>query len=309
MRIAVCIASYRRPAMLGALLDSLARLELAAEDRAATMVIVVDNDAAGSALPVVDARRPTHPFPLHVAVEPTRNVAVARNRCIALALEHGADQVAFVDDDEQVSPRWLAALLHTRSTHDADVVSGPVLNAYEPGTPRWMIEGELPVRARMPTGTRRDVAESGNVLISRALLERMPERFDARFGLTGGSDSHFFLRARQAGAQIVWADDAIVHETVPASRASVRWLLARAFRVGNAGVLVARAALPVGRWLPRRAAAACYRLARGAVLLPLALVRGRAATVAALQDVCLGAGALAALTGFRYVEYRRLHGA
>ena len=37
-------------------------------------------------------------------------------------------------------------------------------------------------------------------------------------GLNGGDDTHFFTRAQMQGLSIVWADDAVVHETVPASR-------------------------------------------------------------------------------------------
>lgn len=309
MKVAVCIATYRRPVMLDALLDSLEALRFDAEARPDVLVVVVDNEDAASSREVVARRMESFPFPIRWAVEPRRNIALARNRCIQVALGNGADFVAFVDDDEQVAPDWLAALLRVRAASGADVVGGPVLNAYGRNTPPWIVAGSLPARTRMPTGTRIATAETANVLIAARLLQAMRQHFDPRFGVTGGSDSHFFLRASQAGAHMVWADEAVVHETVPDSRATGAWLLRRAFRVGNAGVHVASAALPVWRWLPRRLAAAAYRVARGLVQLPAAPFRGRAAVVGALQDLCLGAGAVAAVLGFRYVEYRRSHGA
>lgn len=307
MKIAVCVATYLRPVMLSNLLRSLADLVLETP-APEVVVVVVDNDASGSAELVVQARRPAFPWPLLFAVERTRNIALARNRGVALALAAGADWIAFVDDDEEVSPRWLAELLRVQSAHAADVVAGPVVNVYPPDTPRWVIAGGLPRHVRRPTGATSPGAETANALVSRRVLASIDGPFDPRFGRSGGSDSHFFLRARLAGARIVWADEAVVHETIPVSRATPGWFLRRAFRVGNAGVRVARAVLPVRGWLPRRLAAACYRIALGTVQLFPAVLRGRGAVVRALQDVCLGLGAIAGMTGYHYIEYNQPHG-
>jgi hypothetical protein len=43
-------------------------------------------------------------------------------------------------------------------------------------------------------------------------------------------------------------------------------------------------------------------------LLPGTLLRGRRGAVRALWSVCFGLGCWAALTGYRYVEYRQVHG-
>jgi succinoglycan biosynthesis protein ExoM len=308
MKVAVCVATYRRSGMLTDLLRSLAALELGTP-APGVVVVVVDNDTRGDAERVLHACRSALPWRIVSAVEPIRNIALARNRGVALALAEGADWVAFVDDDETVSPRWLAELLRVQAESGADVVAGPVVNVYPAGAPAWIVASGLPARLRLPPGATSTVAETSNALVSSAVLGSVSGPFDQSLGLSGGSDSLFFLRARLAGARIAWASEALVHETIPASRATAGWLMRRAFRAGNGGVFVARAALPLRSWLPRRAAAACYRLLRGTVRLLPALGRGRAALLCALQDICIGAGAVGAMAGFRYVEYKRSHGA
>jgi glycosyltransferase involved in cell wall biosynthesis len=305
-KVAICIPTYRRPALLSALLESLARLELS-EPAPDVLVVVVENQPEGY-VPRIVAEHAGLPWPVITGMEPTRNIALARNKCIALALDHGADWVAFVDDDEQVTPRWLEELLRVQRAFDADVVGGTVINSYHEAVPRWIADGQLPRRRHHPTGTDVGIGETSNVLISRRVLELVPGRFDVRFGRSGGSDTHFFLRARSAGARIVWADDAIVHETFASSRTTLRWLLRRAFRTGNATVWIARALYPAHRWLPRRLAAACYRLSMGLLVIVPAMIQGRSAIAGALEHLFIAFGTIAGLAGYHFIEYEQSHG-
>ena len=308
MKTAVCVATYLRPVMLRELLASLAAITVRPEWRD-IIVVVVDNDASGSARHFVEGLRSSFPWQLQYAVEPVRNIALARNRAVAIALDQGADYLAFIDDDEQVATTWLESLLQVAATHGADVVGGPVENVYEAGTPQWIVDHKLPTRDPIATGLTSAVPATSNVLVARRVFMLVRGYFDERFGRTGGSDSHFFLRARMAGATIAWAADAVVHETLPPSRTTVGWLLRRSYRVGNTAVFVAAAEQPIHRWLPRRIAAAFYRGGRGLIMMVPAVARGRAAVIMALQDLCLAGGALAGLAGHHYKEYDETHGA
>jgi len=53
---------------------------------------------------------------------------------------------------------------------------------------------------------------------------------------------------------------------------------------------------------------ATVRLLHGVVLVPVGIVRGRAALVDALQRVWFGAGQVSGLFGRRFDEYRVIHG-
>ncbi|NDU79619.1 glycosyltransferase, partial [Actinomadura sp. DSM 109109] len=135
---------FRRP-FLAETLRSIANIEARGRE---VRVIVADNDAVPSAQPMVELMGRRMPFPLLYLHAPMSNISVARNACLDTAT---ADFVAFVDDDETVSPTWLAELTRAAITTDADVVLGPVQALYDPGAPRWLAAGDFhstaPVRS------------------------------------------------------------------------------------------------------------------------------------------------------------------
>ena len=57
--------------------------------------------------------------------------------------------------------------------------------------------------------------------------------FDDRFGLSGGSDTLFTRQLVASGARMVWCDEAVVTDVVPAARATRDWVLRRRLRFGN----------------------------------------------------------------------------
>ncbi|HEU4557068.1 MAG TPA: glycosyltransferase [Longimicrobium sp.] len=304
VRVAVCVATFCRPGQLAALLESLAAQALPADTEA--WLCVVDNDRQESARAVVDAARPRLPFAVDYEVEPERNISLARNRGVARALERGADCVAFIDDDEVARPDWLAALLAARARFGADAVAGAVVPRTGPGTPPWVGRSRLFAQVQPAAGTPLPTAATSNALVSRRLLEAVPGPFDPVFGLSGSGDSLFFTRAVRQGARLVAAPGAVVDEVVPPSRARVRWVLRRGFRVGNGAVWLERTLPPENRRLGWRIVAASARLVGSASVLPVAALMGRAAALRALWGVCYGAGCLAALAGYRYSEYAAL---
>ena len=303
LKIAVTVATYRRTAMLRDLLDGLAALVI--PQGVAASLVIVDNDAAGSARAVIEGVRATHPLPIHYAIEPERNIALARNRGVAMALAAGAGFVAFIDDDEVPDRHWLEQLFRTIETTGAGVATGPVLARLAAEvTAQWARDFDPFTRHRhIASGTEVPTAETANALVACSLFRELDPPFDPAFGRAGGSDSLFFLRARRAGARIVWADEAIVRETIPPSRASIRWLTQRGFRVGNCGVYVERAALPLLVWAPVRLGRTAAHFAAGLAFLLVAPLAGRRAAFGALRHLSLASGALSALFGFRYFEY------
>jgi hypothetical protein len=89
---------------------------------------------------------------------------------------------------------------------------------------------------------------------------------------------------------------------------SVRWLLARGFRVGCSTARIERQRVPRARSLAWLLANGCWCIAKGALLLAPTALRGRAAALGALRLVWYGAGRLHGLGGFSYEEYRTIHG-
>jgi cellulose synthase/poly-beta-1,6-N-acetylglucosamine synthase-like glycosyltransferase len=235
--LAICIPSYRRPTGLFALLGALDALRFETPPPE-IRVIVVDNDPDGSAQRVAEASRDRIRFPIQYTHEHRVGIPYARNAAIAAA--QGCDWVAFIDDDERPAPDWLEELLRVQRATGADVVTGPSLPRFTAAPPSWVVESRAFEPVRHATGTRLSTAFTNNLLARVEMLRSLGRLFDERFRLGVGEDDELFRRVVAAGGSILWADDAIVYEEVPPARATLRWILARGFRVGAASALSRR---------------------------------------------------------------------
>ena len=298
LTVDICVATFRRPALLLELLRSLERQRIPSDISA--RIIVVDNDSEGPGRGAVDAIGDAGPLPIQYACEPRRGIVFARNRCLALANAHW---VAFIDDDETAVEDWLERLLDTASRFQADIVVGPVLARLPADAPRWIARGNLFARKRYPTG--RKMAEgggTGNVLISGALLKRAGRGFDHAHNLTGGEDSEFFAYLQSIGARKVFCNEAEATEAVPPERATLRWLLRRSFRGGQdwARVRLPRQSFPARiAWFVQYLVFLGIAAIGAVILLPL----GRHRSARALMRASSYCGQLSAPLGRWYEEY------
>ena len=304
VKVDVCIASYRRPRGLQRLLGGLGQLCVGPD--VDLRIVVVDNDPEETAREVCEAACDWLCHPLVYRTEKRRGIPQARNAALGVALGR-ADFVAFIDDDEVPAPDWLAELLRVQRIYAADAVRGPVLPVFESPAPAWL--EPFFDRPRYATGQQLKTAYTHNVLVSTRALASLDRLFDERLGLTGSDDAELFQRFSLRGYRIVWADDAPVQEFIPSSRVRLPWLLQRAFRIGTGSAFIDRQCVEPApkRW--RTAFHACRCLFRGAAMQLRFFWGGRPAATRGLQLISFGAGRLAGLAGYRYEEYRRVHGA
>ncbi len=297
--ITVCICTYQRPTLLARLLDALARQQT--QGLCWFDVVVVDNDATRSAWPVVQACLDRVGYGLHYAVEPAKNIALARNRAVAASR---GTFVAMLDDDEFPGPTWLVDLFSTLKQHRATAVLGPVLPHFETTPPAWVLRGGFCERPTHATGTvLRDSAQTrtGNVLLCGAALRSEPGPFDARFGRTGGEDVDFFQRRLQQGDRIVWCHEAAVFESVPQERTTRRYFLQRALLRGVSNAKRLR------WWSGSVGKSVVASLTYSVLLLPLALLAlvGREDLfMAVLVRLCDHLGKVLAVLGWHTVGSR-----
>jgi succinoglycan biosynthesis protein ExoM len=305
--VGICILTYKRNRQLLALLSGISRLEPPAAD---VRVVVVDNNPDSCARVIVDQFRESWMsagglWPIEYVAEPHRGIARARNCAVAACAD--ADFVAFIDDDEVPEADWLANLFDVQTASRADVVVGRVLSRYDTPPPQWVIAGDYLERPRRATGTRVGWAITGNVLIARHLLDRYSPPFEERFNLSGGEDTHFFMRAHDDGALMVSADDAIVFEDIPSERTTWRSIMRREYRRGNTLSLCMLDLHPSLIRRVRRTGQGVYRILQGLGLFLLVPVAGRANIYRAAHRLCLGAGLLTGLLGLRYEQYMHEH--
>ncbi len=224
--IEICICTFRRP-HLAKTLASVARLSV--PSGCELRVLVVDNDDWPSARSL--ATEVHLPFELAYVHAPARNISVARNA----GLENSkGDFLVFLDDDETVSKDWIDALYEKMVSTDADVIFGRIVARYPTGTADWLVAGDYH-STQGPEDTTKAIKTgcSANVMIRRDRAHLHKSRFDLELGRTGGEDTVYFRDLYQAGAQMRFADNAVVYEAVDPKRLSLRWLLMRKFRSGQ----------------------------------------------------------------------------
>lgn len=305
-RVVVLVATCRRPDGLSRLARRLDEISLA-NDSVRLSLVIVDNDPEGSAANVVKSLQDELSMPLHYGVETTQGIPFARNKTLDLAAGI-ADDVIFLDDDEVPEEGWLAELLRVREEYQADVVTGAVNPIFAEEPPSWMMQGGFLQYTRHQTGKELDRAYTNNTLVPWSLIEDSKIRFDENMAQTGGSDTHFFRRLHNRGAKIVWANEAVVAELIPNTRSDAKWILQRAFRIGNSSAYIERDLFPWTKSIVTMLAGGVYRIAKGLISWPLGWFQGRASRVHALRQVYYGLGMISGWLGFRYKEYRTIHG-
>ena len=302
-RVCLCIPTFRRPDGLRKLLAHVGKLNHAGD----VQVIVVDNDAefrAGAA--VVAELSQGFRFPITCRVEPRRGHTYAYNLAFASACraEPAPDYVAVLDDDEYPDPDWLIEMVGVALRYGVDIVGGPVFPVFD-APDHWLAKSGLYAPRRFATGPVPMIYGAGSMLIRRATLKHyLDEPFKHDFAFTGGSDEEFFYRCRREGRTFAWADEAYVFETMPMSRTTIGYVLARRFRKGTGATRVERTFAGTMAGAARRWCKALGLIGSAALTLPIMALGGRRGIMHSLTLAARGAGRIAAEFGILYEEYR-----
>ncbi len=225
LRVRIAVLTYRRPGDIAAVLPLLRDQAVSGGDEHTEIdIVVVDNDPAGSARPLVtNFAAEHHGVAVHYENETTPGISAARNRALATAVDR--DVLVFIDDDERPTPAWLTSLLATYREHRSAAVVGPVISEFEGEPDRWVRAGRLFSRPRLATGTQVDVAATNNLLLDLHQIRALGLSFDPRFGLSGGADTMFTRELHREGGAMTWSDDAVVIDVVPRQRSTMRWVM------------------------------------------------------------------------------------
>lgn len=255
-------------------------------------VVVVDNDELQSAKSVTHDFAATSRITTKYCVEPRQNIALARN----MAIEHAdGDFVAFIDDDEFPTYRWLLTLFQACKTYAVDGALGPVKPHFETDPPKWIVDGKFYERPTYPTGYVIDGSKgrTGNVLLKRRVFAISEPPFRPQF-LTG-EDQDFFRRMIANGHVFIWCSEAVAYEVVPPVRWSRGFMLRRALLRG-ANSLLQPTCGPLDI-LKSTLAVPVY-----ALLSPFALILGQGKFMICIVKMFDHLGKLLALVGFHPIK-------
>ncbi|RUW76785.1 MULTISPECIES: glycosyltransferase family 2 protein [unclassified Mesorhizobium] len=292
--IDICVCTFRRPELADTLRS------IAAMDKPAGFeigVVVADNDDQPSAQPLVKALAQELKLPIRYRHAPARNISIARNACLDASV---SDLVAYIDDDETASVRWLAELVATAEASGATAVLGPVRARYGSEAPAWMREGDF--HSTLPVWVRGEIRTgyTCNVLLRTSEASLRGRRFSLARGQTGGEDTEFFDTMVRDGGRIAFAPDALVEEVVPHARAAFDWLRRRRFRFGQThGHLIGHGASGIRRvaqvGLASAKAAYCFAMAALTAISP---VRRNRSVLRGIMHV----GVVSGLVGVREIR-------
>lgn len=285
--VSICILTYRRPAGLARLLDSIERLKR--PTGVSFEVVIVDNDpdSPESATPSLAD------IPVRRLRQACNQLAGGRNRTVS---EARGTWVAFVDDDEELHEDWLLAFHEASERFPlADGFLGNVEARFEEPGPAWIDVATFYQRGRQGSDGPVDprLGHTANAWLRRRLFEEVS--FDPSFDRTGGEDADLFLQLSARGARILWCGSARVVDWIPPHRHCARRLLRRSLEAGNAHAQLLRRHSRAGpaRHIARSIAAAWVLLC----LLPFAAIAGRRQALRVARRLNLQVGRMAGFAG------------
>lgn len=309
IRLVVTIPTFRRPATLEVCLTAvLAQVDRLAADTGLDIrgrVAVVDNDPERSAEDTVARYDGVSYVP-----EPVPGIVAARNAALDHARAHDDDLLAFIDDDETPRDGWLPSLVRTHVDHDADAVWGWIEPRFEHAPDPWIEAGGFFTRPTRTTGTVLPTAATGNLLLRMATITRLGLRFDPTMGMGGGEDTLFTRTLVARGGRIVWCQEAVAIDVVPADRLTRAWVKARSVSHGNTGT---RVSIRLAGGGGARLRASCGFFGKGLARVVLGgarslvghVVRSPRHQARGTRTACRGWGMLMGSLGMSYQEYTR----
>lgn len=269
--ISVVVPTLNRPEPLARALDSLSAQRL--PEGLGMEVVVIDNSRDGSARGTVDACIARNRLPIVYVLAPVPGVANARNAGVRAAQGRW---IAFLDDDEEASPGWLACHVATLQATGADASFGPVVAKAEAGqlTPAFAAY----FSRQLGRSDRADITDlsallgTNNSVFDRGRCLAKAEVFDTSLNEVGGEDSLLLRQLADSGRRFAWTPGADVIEWVPPKRMNWAYVRRRRFLSGQIRTFVHHKLMPprwasVALWMGVGAAQAALEFAKAAIFL------------------------------------------
>lgn len=213
----IILATYNRVTLLSETLESLCQSLAQSKLREQVEVVVVDNNSQD------DTSRRANAFQgrlnkLLILHEERQGLSHARNTGISAST---GKLIVFLDDDVEVDPGWLEALVDEMSDPNVWIAGGRVKPHGISTLPDWLpheysylvsIFDPSPVAIDMPK------VMGGNSITRRDVFDKIGV-FDPRLGrrgkkLLGGEEVEFYQRVWSKGGRIRYTPHAVIHHKI-----------------------------------------------------------------------------------------------
>ncbi|PZQ19312.1 MAG: hypothetical protein DI565_02760 [Ancylobacter novellus] len=225
--VSIVIPTLDRPEPLKRALASALSQEAPKVERE---IVVVDNSATGSARATVEAAGPG----VRYLPVPTPGVATARNAGVRAA---AGRWVAFLDDDQEAFPGWLAGHVAAARASGADATFGPAEARADGGGSLGPFGPFFSREIDRPDAV--DVTDlcaylgTNNSMFDKARCLGGAEPFDPALNAVGGEDSLLLKRLVASGRRFAYAREARVLEWTPPRRLTWAYVKKRRFLSGQ----------------------------------------------------------------------------
>ena len=228
----ICAYTTRRWTWLVRSVESV----LAQEHAAAEVILVIDHDPV-----LLDRARRRWPQLVVIENDGSPGLSDARNAGVAAAR---GDVVAFIDDDAAATPEWLSALVEEYRAPQVLGVGGRIVPEWETGRPAWWPAEFDWVVGCSYAGLPRERAATRNLIGANMSVRRRVIEDAGGFsrslgrvgsGPAGCEETALCIRARHLDPEGVFLYEpaAVVTHSVPANRATARYLLERCWGEGR----------------------------------------------------------------------------
>lgn len=207
-------------------------------------LVVVDNNCRDHTRRVVEEAARDSPIPIRSVFEPRQGSNFARNAGIA---QSTGEILAFIDDDNTLSPDWLAGVEQASADcGQTKLIAGrilPVFPGHMPGfMPEWIPDtwrpmyglqdyGPVAVKIRPPI-----LPVEMNLIVARDVFRKCGVFGTAvqrsNRGLVSNDGLDFFNRVHASGEECMYHPALLAYHHIPAARAEPNYLLSRAYWQG-----------------------------------------------------------------------------
>jgi len=234
--VSVVISTANRSDSLDLTLKSLENQQL--PDHVDFEVIVVDNNSNDETRAVVERAAKRGFTRLRYEFEARQGVSYGRNLGIRAAR---SPILAFTDDDNDVSPDWIATIIETFAKRpDAEIIGGPILPRWPTAPPQWLDRRHWSPVAVVDYGAEAFCSNAANpVCLLTANLAVRRAGFDRVGGFSPdfprGQDHEFLIRFWRGGGQALYLPGLVAYARVQPERLERRYHRAWHTRHGGIG--------------------------------------------------------------------------
>lgn len=242
MNITVILCTFNRSQSLAKALASVAACTLPASTN--WEVLVVDNNSTDQTRAVIEGFQQVHGDRFRYLFEPKSGKSHALNSGIRASQ---GEILAFMDDDVEVEPGWLANLTASLENAELAGTGGRILPAWTSTPPPWIPAGDrygLAPLAMFDLGTQpgplNEAPFGTNMAFRKSIFEKYGF-FRTDLGPRPGSeirneDTEFGSRVLAAGEKLRYEPLAVVHHSVSQSRLTRQYFLTWWFDKARADV-------------------------------------------------------------------------